>query len=61
MEQDYQKAVEWFEKAAEQGVKDAEFNLASIYLQGKLVPKDLEKAQFWAAKYKNLETAPAEK
>ena len=30
----YKKAIEWYEKAAEQGHADAQYNLGGIYGQG---------------------------
>ena len=46
--------IEWLEKAGMQGHKDAQFKLAAIFLQGEIVEKDLQMAQFWARKYKGL-------
>lgn len=41
---DVKKAVEWFEKAAEQGDADAQYNLGKCYAKGIGVPKDMRKA-----------------
>ena len=34
MDVNYKKAIEWFEKAAEQGYADAQYNLGNIYENG---------------------------
>ena len=47
MRQDYTKAKQWFEKAANQGVADAQFNLGVMYGQGKGVRQDYAKAKEW--------------
>ena len=31
VDQDYIKAVEWYQRAAEQGVADAQYNLGNMY------------------------------
>jgi TPR repeat protein len=41
------KAVQWFEKAAEQGVPEAQAALASAYLAGEGKKQDFSKAYFW--------------
>src|SRR6185503_15918788 len=38
--QDYQKAVQWYQRSAEQGFAKAMSNLAAMYSRGKGVPKD---------------------
>ena len=38
--QDYEKAFEWWSKAAEQGNTGAQFHLGWMYANGKGVPKD---------------------
>jgi len=48
--QDYEKAVYWYAKAAEQGYVYAQFNLAYFYEMGQGVPQDFEKAAYWYAK-----------
>lgn len=40
----YQKAFDWYSKAAEIGSADAEYELGSYYEKGIVVEKDLEKA-----------------
>ena len=45
----WQKAVEWYEKAANQGLPEAQFNLGNMYSEGKGCKKDSEKAvKYWA-------------
>ena len=39
--QDYGEAVKWFQKAADQGYANAQYNLGVIYDQGLGVPPDL--------------------
>jgi TPR repeat protein len=41
---DYGKAVEWYQKAAEQGYAHAQYNLGMFYENGYGVPKDNNKA-----------------
>jgi len=45
--QDYQKAVYWFKKSAEQDYPLAEINLALIYQYGLGVPQDSQEALYW--------------
>ena len=47
---DINKSIEWFTKAADQGLLGSATTLAMIYEEGKLVEQDLEKAQFWYKK-----------
>jgi len=47
VEQDYEKAGEWFRKASEQGLAVAMYKLAKLYTRGEGVPKDLEFAYVW--------------
>jgi len=47
VEQDFEKAGEWFRKASEQGLSVAMYKLAGLYTKGKGVPKDLEFAYVW--------------
>ncbi len=47
VEQDYEKAGEWFRKASEQGLAVAMYKLAKLYTKGEGVPKDLEFAYVW--------------
>ncbi len=45
--QDFAKAAEWYEKAAEQGSDFAQYKLAVMYDQGEGVAKDPAKAIYW--------------
>lgn len=49
-EPDYQKAFDWYSKAAEIGSADAEYELGSYYEKGIIVEKDIEKAIGWYMK-----------
>ena len=44
---DLRKAAQWYRKAAEQGVVDAQFNLGVMYGNGEGVPKDAVQAYAW--------------
>jgi TPR repeat protein len=44
------EALDWDIKAAQSGFAESQYELATIYLDGKLVPKDTEKAAFWCKK-----------
>lgn len=41
------RAVEWFAKSAERGNPYAQYMLGKLYLAGKEVPHDEEKAAYW--------------
>ena len=41
------------QQAAEQGLVDAQYQLAKIYREGKVVPRDMEKALLWYGKVAN--------
>ena len=47
VEQDFEKAGEWFRKASEQGLAVAMYKLAGLYTKGEGLPKDLEFAYVW--------------
>ena len=49
-EKDIDKSIQWFTRAAEQGLMGSATTLAMIYEEGKLVPQDLEKSQYWYKK-----------
>ena len=49
-EKDIDQSIEWFTKAAEQGLAGSATTLAMIYEEGSMVPQDLEKAKFWYKK-----------
>ena len=48
--QDNSQAVEWYRKAANQGLAAAEFNLGAMYEDGLGVTKDVSIAQDWYTK-----------
>ena len=50
MEQNDQKAVEWYRKAAEQGDASAQNNLGWMYQKGRGVEQNLSKAREWCQK-----------
>ena len=50
VEQDYQKAFNWYRKAAEAGDTIAQSNLGYMYYQGQGVEQDYEKAFIWYQK-----------
>ena len=50
VEQDYETAVEWYEKAAEQGDMSAQEKLIQCYRNGKGVEKDERKAVEWISR-----------
>ena len=49
VEQNGEKAIEWFSKAAEQGMIGSATTMALMYEQGNIVPQDLELAKHWYA------------
>ncbi len=44
------EGVDWMTKAANKGVTNSQYELAGLYLDGKVVPKDQDKAVFWYKK-----------
>lgn len=48
--EDYQKSVEWYTKAAEQGIVDAQYMLGCCYYYGRGVEQNYEKAVKWYTK-----------
>lgn len=42
--QDYEKAVEWYQKAANQGFSDAQYNLGLMFEEGEGVSRDYNMA-----------------
>ena len=50
MPQDFAKAAEWYRKAADQGIVEAEYNLGVLYSNGQGVPKDQTEATHWFLK-----------
>ena len=48
MTQNYEKAKEWWQKAADQGyIANAQFNLGVMYARGEGVTQDFKKAKKW--------------
>ena len=47
---DYSEAVKWYRKAAEQGNKQAQYNLGVCYESGRGVPQDYSEAVKWYRK-----------
>jgi TPR repeat protein len=47
VKQDYQRASYWFEKAAENGVANAAYNLGVLHHQGLGFSPDINKAMYW--------------
>lgn len=50
MTQDYDKAFEWYTKAADQGLDVAQLNIGDLYENGYGVPQDYDKAFEWYKK-----------
>ena len=48
--QDYTQAVNWYRKAADQGLATAQENLGDLYFLGKGVTQDYSKAVYWYLK-----------
>ena len=46
--QDYEEAVKWFRRSANQGFAGAQFKLATMYWAGKGVKQDAIQAHMWA-------------
>ncbi len=46
---DYASAAQWFEKSAEYGIKDSQFNIAILYARGLGVSQDLVQSYKWFA------------
>ena len=48
--QDYEQAVNWYRKSADQGFVDAQFNLGNMYLRGGGIEQDYTLAYSWFIK-----------
>ncbi len=57
---DYGKAIYWLERAADQEVAQAEYNLGVIYAKGQGVPQNYVKANYWYEKAADQGYAQAE-
>jgi TPR repeat protein len=47
---DDKQAVYWYQKAADQGLAEAQYNLGVMYVNGKGVLKDYKQAVYWCQK-----------
>jgi TPR repeat protein len=50
IQQDYKKALYWYQKSAEQNNPKAQFQLGVVYERGEGLPKDYKKAIYWFQK-----------
>jgi uncharacterized protein len=50
LKKDFEKAAEWFRKAAEQGDVEAQCNLGVMFAEGIGVARDYEKSMEWLVK-----------
>ena len=50
VKQDYEKAMEWYLKAAEQGDAWSQKNIGNMYYNGTGVNRDLQEAKKWFQK-----------
>ena len=48
--QDYAQAVQWYRKAAEQGLAEAQYNLGVMYAKGEGVRQNYKIAKEWFGK-----------
>ncbi len=55
MPKDYEEAVKWFRKAAEQGHAGAQYHLGICYYKGKGVARDFVEAYAWSNLGSNTE------
>lgn len=60
VEQDYDQAVEWYEKAAEQQMAKAQYHLGLLYEIGEGVGRDYVKAVEWHRRAAELGHSPAQ-
>ena len=58
---DYNEAVKWYRKSAEQGDADSQCNLGHMYAQGLGVQKDYYEAEKWTKKSAEQGNAQAKK
>jgi TPR repeat protein len=47
--QNYKQAFQWYNKAAEQGLAQAQYNLGVVYYQGKGTLQNYKQAYIWAS------------
>ena len=48
--QDYQEALKWYRKAAEQGYVPAQVHLGTVYFEGRIVPQNYQESVKWFRK-----------
>jgi len=48
VQQDFEKAVKYYQQAADQGQAASQFNLGTMYIKGQGVKQDFEKAEYYA-------------
>ena len=58
--QSYQKALQWYTKAAAQGYTEAEYNTGVMYNKGHGTPQDSQQALYWLTKAAEKGYAPAQ-
>jgi TPR repeat protein len=61
VDRDYQAAMDWYHKAAEQGSAEAQHNVGRIYYYGQQVPQDYSKAIGWFGKAAGQEYAESQR
>lgn len=47
---DFEEALKWLSKSAEQGYPVAQFNIGKMYAEGKGVTKSADEARYWLEK-----------
>jgi len=47
VDQNYKVASEWFRRASEKNIAQAQYKLGDLYFNGRGVPKDYENAYIW--------------
>lgn len=57
---DFKLAAEWFRKAADQGLPEAEHNLAGLYFYGTGLPQDYQEALKWYRKAAEKGSTPSQ-
>jgi uncharacterized protein len=45
--QDYAQAMQWYRKAADQGLAQAQYGIGLMYINGLGVPRDKTQALYW--------------
>lgn len=50
LKQDFEKAFYWFEKSADNGIVDAQWQLGLLYFEGEGTPRDDDKGLYWVRK-----------